>query len=114
MVRDRSSYGLHFYGFTAQVRGVMEVQDLHVWGLKPGVPLLAAHLIIRPSANPQAVLDAATKACQQMSIQHSTIQVLDWSPCFLHLPRPWQPAASSQCHALGCCWSATHCRAGCV
>ena len=57
-----------------QVRGVVEVQDLHVWGLKPGVPLLAAHLVIRPSANPQSVLDAATKACQAMSISHSTIQ----------------------------------------
>ena len=58
-----------------QVRGVTEVRDLHVWGLKPGVPLLAAHLVTRPSAQPQAVLDAATKACQAMGIEHSTLQI---------------------------------------
>ena len=65
-----------------QVKGVLEVQDLHVWGLKPGVPLLAAHLVVRPSANPQAVLDAATKTCQRLNISHSTIQV-GW-PCSVH------------------------------
>ena len=52
-----------------------EVRDLHVWGLKPGVPLLAAHLVTRPSAQPGAVLEAATKVCQDEGISHSTLQI---------------------------------------
>ena len=30
----------------AQVPGVVSVRDLHVWALKPGMPLLATHLNI--------------------------------------------------------------------
>ena len=29
-----------------QIPGVLSVRDLHVWALKPGMPLLATHLNI--------------------------------------------------------------------
>ena len=59
-----------------QVEGVSGVHDLHVWALKPGIPLLAAHLAIRPSANPQKVLDDATAMCQSLGIDHCTLQLV--------------------------------------
>lgn len=54
-----------------QVDGVADVHDLHVWALTPGIPLLAAHLAITPSANPAKVLDDATAFCQSRWVLHS-------------------------------------------
>ena len=36
-----------------QVEGVHTVSDLHVWALKPSIPLLAAHITLRDSADPR-------------------------------------------------------------
>ena len=51
-----------------QIPGVVSVRDLHVWALKPGMPLLATHLNI-DGAQPQLApvlpsdLDANTGSC---------------------------------------------------
>ena len=59
-----------------QVEGVVSVHDLHVWALKPGVPLLAAHLDVEKGQDACAVLMAATKYCVSKGITHTTIQLL--------------------------------------
>ena len=103
-----------------QVAGVREVHDLHVWGLKPGVPLLAAHLVIRPSAKCQGVLEAATKACEGMGISHSTLQVraaadpttaLRWAQATVSAGSLAASGAGRPCHALVCWTKQAPCRA---
>jgi Co/Zn/Cd efflux system component len=68
--------------------GVVSVHDLHVWALKPGVPLLATHLNIAKEQDACAVLMAATSYCVSKGITHSTIQLLhNNAPCCI----PAQP-----------------------
>lgn len=82
-----------------QVAGVAAVHDLHVWALKPGIPLLAAHLTISPSANPQKVLEDATALCQSMGIDHSTLQ-LAGHDCPPILPSPRRTSQPSPHHSF--------------
>ena len=59
----------------AAVPGVACVHDLHVWQLKPGIPLVSAHVThdgTRPSGQ---VLAAATAALAAVGLGHATIQV---------------------------------------
>lgn len=58
-----------------QVEGVGEVSDLHIWSLKPGIPLLAAHVTLREGADAHAVQGAVTSACRRLGISHTTVQV---------------------------------------
>lgn len=58
-----------------QVEGVGEVSDLHIWSLKPGIPLLAAHVTLREGADAHAVQGAVTSACRRLGINHTTVQV---------------------------------------
>jgi zinc transporter 2 len=56
-----------------QVKGVLEIHDLHVWSLSVGKLSLSCHLI---SNNPQISLSRATKLIRdKYKITHSTIQV---------------------------------------
>lgn len=55
--------------------GVKDVMDLHVWGLTPGIPLLTAHLLVYSEAEANGVLKRATRYCQSIGIEHTTIQV---------------------------------------
>ncbi|KAK9909356.1 hypothetical protein WJX75_000956 [Coccomyxa subellipsoidea] len=65
-----------------KIVGVVSVHDLHVWALKPGVPLLATHLNIAKEQDVCAVLMAATSYCVSKGITHSTIQLLhNNAPC---------------------------------
>ena len=57
--------------------GVAEVHDLHVWGIKPGMPILAAHITTEPGKNGNAVLSQVTQYCKSIGIDHSTIQISD-------------------------------------
>ncbi len=77
-----------------QVPGVDRVNDLHIWGLKPGVALLSAHLVIAGGADSCAALSGATAACAGLGIQHSTLQLAhaNGTPCCDPLP-PAPPAA---------------------
>jgi len=52
-----------------QLPGVQGVSDLHVWALKPGIPLLAAHVVLADGADGGAVLDDATSYCRSAGIE---------------------------------------------
>ena len=73
------------------------VHDLHVWSLKPGIPLLAAHLAIDPSVNPQKVLDDATELCNSMGINHTTLQLVGHD-CPPIMPSPRRPSSQASPH----------------
>jgi Co/Zn/Cd efflux system component len=65
-----------------QIPGVLSVHDLHVWALKPGVPLLATHLNVALESDACEVLSRATAYCRSVGIAHTTIQLLHNSrPC---------------------------------
>ena len=49
-------------GLLCQVPGVLSVRDLHVWALKPGMPLLATHLNIE-GASPEACSPGLRASC---------------------------------------------------
>ena len=56
--------------------GVADVHDLHAWTITSGMNVLSAHVVIRPGADPPAVLD---ELCRRLSadfdIEHSTFQL---------------------------------------
>ncbi|CAL8470548.1 g10090 [Coccomyxa elongata] len=58
-----------------EIPGVEAVSDLHIWGLKPGMPLLACHLDIASESAACDVLSRATQLCRSVGINHSTIQL---------------------------------------
>ena len=58
-----------------QVDGVGAVADLHVWELKPGLPLLSAHLEMVSDSDASEVLLEATRYCRGLGIAHSTFQL---------------------------------------
>ncbi len=60
-----------------QLEGVTEVHDLHVWSLKPGVTLLAAHVNIASCADATQLLKSATDICRRAGTPHTTIQFTD-------------------------------------
>lgn len=64
-----------------QIDGVTEVHDLHVWCIKPGMPILAAHVTTSDVKDGEAVLSSVTNYCRSFGINHSTIQVSDSSCC---------------------------------
>ena len=65
-----------------QISGVAEVHDLHVWCIKPGMPILAAHVTSTDARDGEAVLSSVTNYCRSFGIDHSTIQVSDSAcPC---------------------------------
>lgn len=73
----------------AQIEGVVGVTDLHVWELKPGMPLLATHLNIAVESDGCEVLSRATAYCRSVGITHTTIQLLhNGEPCCVPLPTP--------------------------
>lgn len=59
------------------IDGVTEVHDLHVWCIKPGMPILAAHVTSSDAKDGEAVLSSVTDYCRSFGIDHSTIQVSD-------------------------------------
>ena len=67
----------------------MGVTDLHVWELKPGMPLLATHLNIAVETDACEVLSNATAYCRGVGIRHTTIQLLhNEMPCCVPAPTP--------------------------
>ena len=63
-------------GYLASLPGVIEVHDLHIWGLSTTEVALTAHLV-KPDAAATDDLLAAT--CSQLhhrfGIEHSTLQI---------------------------------------
>lgn len=62
----------------SQVPGVQSVFDLHVWALKPSIPLLAAHVTVDADADAGRVLADVTSVCRRQGITHTTIQARLW------------------------------------
>lgn len=59
----------------AQVRGVREVHDLHVWTLTSGVVAMSAHAVAPDAAEHQRVLGDLHAAVGRFGILHATIQL---------------------------------------
>jgi cobalt-zinc-cadmium efflux system protein len=60
----------------AQVPGVCDVHDLHVWTLTSGMDVASAHLSLDPAAELGAVLAVARAALHEdFDIDHATLQV---------------------------------------
>jgi cobalt-zinc-cadmium efflux system protein len=65
-----------------QVPGTHRVHDLHVWTLTTGRYALAAHAVIDPAANGDAILEQMrTLLAARFSVDHVTIQVECERPC---------------------------------
>jgi cobalt-zinc-cadmium efflux system protein len=60
----------------AEVPGVLDVHDLHVWTLTSGMEVASAHLTLDPQAQVGPVLAAARQSLQEdFRIEHATLQV---------------------------------------
>merc|ERR1711965_100806 len=58
--------------------GVLDVHDLHLWSLRQGEAVLAAHLLADGGLDGgelRALLDAATLTCVRHGVKHVTIQL---------------------------------------
>jgi cobalt-zinc-cadmium efflux system protein len=59
----------------AQVNGIVELHDVHVWELTSGFPALSAHAVVEPGADCHRARSALARVAQTFGIGHSTIQV---------------------------------------
>lgn len=59
----------------ARVAGVTCVHDLHVWQLKPGIPLVSAHVTHDGGRPSGAVLAACAAELAAIGLAHATVQV---------------------------------------
>ncbi len=60
----------------ADVAGVADVHDLHLWTLTSGMNVATAHLVTTDDGDPHAVLDAARlRLTGEFGIAHATLQV---------------------------------------
>ena len=76
----------------AQVRGVGNVHDLHVWTLTSGVVAMSAHAVAPDPAQHQRVLEELHAAVGRYGILHATIQ-LEGIPLDHCAPAPLDPTA---------------------
>ena len=66
----------------AQINGVVEVHDLHLWTLTSGMNVATAHLVAAPRSSGEATVDsgvilaeAAAVMRERFGIEHATLQV---------------------------------------
>jgi len=60
----------------AAVDGVVEVHDLHAWTVASGLTAVAAHVTVRPSAEPSLVRRRMAEMLRKhFHVQHTTLQV---------------------------------------
>eukprot|EP00803_Ostreobium_quekettii_P007308 evm.model.scf_1316.6 EVM.evm.TU.scf_1316.6 scf_1316:39107-44427(-) len=64
----------------SDLEGIKDVQDLHIWSLTPGIPLLSAHILVHSDADGKEVVGRTTRYCRSIGIEHTTIQV-DYNVC---------------------------------
>jgi cobalt-zinc-cadmium efflux system protein len=63
-------------GALANVPGVGEVHDVHVWTLTSGMEVASAHLTVGPNCDQSATLAAARKLlADEYQLEHATLQV---------------------------------------
>lgn len=56
--------------------GVDDVHDLHAWTITSGQPVVSAHIVLGPTADPARVLDEVCRCLSSdFDIEHSTIQL---------------------------------------
>jgi cobalt-zinc-cadmium efflux system protein len=56
--------------------GVEAVHDLHAWTITNGMNVVSAHVVLKPDANPGAILDhLGTCLADDFDIDHSTFQL---------------------------------------
>uniref|UniRef100_A0A1L8DEE3 Putative zn2+ transporter msc2 cation diffusion facilitator superfamily n=1 Tax=Nyssomyia neivai TaxID=330878 RepID=A0A1L8DEE3_9DIPT len=64
-----------------EIEGVMKVHNLRIWALSINKNALAAHLAIRPNANPDSVLRIATTTVHsKYNFFETTIQIEEFTP----------------------------------
>jgi cobalt-zinc-cadmium efflux system protein len=57
-------------------QGVADVHDLHAWTITSGLNVVSAHVVMRPDADPPAVLDELCRCLSaDFDIEHSTFQL---------------------------------------
>ena len=60
----------------SQTAGVQQVHDLHAWTITSGMPVLSAHVVINPGANPQQILqDLKECLVGHFDVAHCTFQL---------------------------------------
>lgn len=60
----------------AEIQGVLNVHDLHIWTITSGLDSLSCHILIEDDQDSQAVLqEAILKIENTFKIKHTTIQV---------------------------------------
>jgi cobalt-zinc-cadmium efflux system protein len=56
--------------------GVADIHDLHAWTITSGLPVVSAHVVLRPGAEPSAVLDELCRCLAgDFDVEHSTLQL---------------------------------------
>ena len=63
----------------AEVPGVLEIHDLHVWGMSTSEVMLTAHLVIAESSRQGALKEAKSVLRDRFAITHTTLQFEDSS-----------------------------------
>jgi cobalt-zinc-cadmium efflux system protein len=59
-----------------EAEGVKDVHDLHAWTITSGQPVVSAHVVLQPQADPGRVLDEVCRCLAgDFDIEHSTIQL---------------------------------------
>ena len=59
-----------------QIRGVMDVHDLHIWTITSGLDSLSCHLLVTDDSDNQRILQQAIRLIEErFKIQHTTIQI---------------------------------------
>lgn len=71
----------------AEVPGVIDVHDLHLWTLTSGMDVATAHLVTEDGVDPHGVLDTAREVMRtEFGVEHATLQV--------------EPASHTGCHEV--------------
>ncbi len=56
--------------------GVEDIHDLHAWTITSGLPVISAHVVLKPGAEPAAVLDELCLCLTgDFDVEHSTLQL---------------------------------------
>jgi cobalt-zinc-cadmium efflux system protein len=79
----------------AQAAEVVQVHDLHLWELTPGVPILTAHVLVAPRADCHAIRRRLEQMLHdRFSITHTTLQVDHAHPQVIAIGRASTPTQS--------------------
>ncbi|MFN8623472.1 MAG: cation diffusion facilitator family transporter [Chloroflexota bacterium] len=63
-------------GHLLAAEGVADIHDLHAWTITSGQPVVSAHVVLKPGADPARVLDELCRCLSgDFDIEHSTLQL---------------------------------------